>query len=134
MTLPELCIRRPVMTSLVMLGILGFGLLAYVKLPVNDLPTVDFPTISVSASLPGASPETMASSVATPLEKQFSTIAGIDSMTSLSALGTTRITIQFKLDRDIDGAALDVQSAIASASRNLPPDMPSPPSFRKVNP
>src|SRR6187402_3050864 len=134
MNLPELCIRRPVMTSLVMFGILGFGLLAFFKLPVNDLPTVDFPTISVSASLPGASPETMASSVATPLEKQFSTIAGIDSMTSLSALGTTRITIQFKLDRDIDGAALDVQSAIASASRNLPPDMPSPPSFRKVNP
>lgn len=134
MTLPELCIRRPVMTSLVMLGILGFGLLAYLKLPVNDLPTVDFPTISVSASLPGASPETMASSVATPLEKQFSTIAGIDSMTSLSALGTTRITIQFKLDRNIDGAALDVQSAIAAALRNLPPDMPNPPSFRKVNP
>jgi HAE1 family hydrophobic/amphiphilic exporter-1 len=134
MTLPELCIRRPVMTSLVMIGILGFGLLAYFKLPVNDLPTVDFPTISVTANLPGASPETMASSVATPLEKQFSTIAGIDSMTSLSSMGTSRITIQFKLDRDIDGAALDVQTAIASASRNLPPDMPSPPSFRKVNP
>jgi HAE1 family hydrophobic/amphiphilic exporter-1 len=134
MTTPELCIRRPVMTSLVMLGILGFGLLAYFKLPVNDLPNVDFPTISVSASLPGASPETMASSVATPLEKQFSTIAGIDSMTSVSALGSTSITIQFKLDRDIDGAALDVQTAISSALRNLPPDMPSPPSFRKVNP
>jgi HAE1 family hydrophobic/amphiphilic exporter-1 len=134
MTTPELCIRRPVMTSLVMMGILGFGLLAYFKLPVNDLPNVDFPTISVSASLPGASPETMASSVATPLEKQFSTIAGIDSMTSVSALGSTSITIQFKLDRDIDGAALDVQTAIASAQRNLPPDMPNPPSFRKVNP
>jgi HAE1 family hydrophobic/amphiphilic exporter-1 len=134
MTTPELCIRRPVMTSLVMIGILGFGLLAYFKLPVNDLPNVDFPTISVSASLPGASPETMASSVATPLEKQFSTIAGIDSMTSVSALGTTSITIQFKLDRDIDGAALDVQTAISSALRNLPADMPNPPSFRKVNP
>jgi HAE1 family hydrophobic/amphiphilic exporter-1 len=134
MTIPELCIRRPVMTSLVMLGILGFGLLSYVKLAVNDLPSVDFPTISVSASLPGASPETMASSVATPLEKQFSTIAGIDSMTSLSALGTTTVTIQFKLDRNIDGAALDVQSAIATALRNLPPDMPNPPSFKKVNP
>lgn len=134
MNLPELCIRRPVMTSLVMIGILGFGLLAYFKLPVNDLPTVDFPTISVTASLPGASPETMASSVATPLEKQFSTIAGIDSMTSISALGTTTVTVQFKLDRDIDGAALDVQSAIAAALRNLPPDMPNPPSFRKVNP
>jgi multidrug efflux pump subunit AcrB len=134
MTIPELCIRRPVMTSLVMIGLLGFGLLAYFKLPVNDLPNVDFPTISVSASLPGASPETMASSVATPLEKQFSTIAGIDSMTSVSALGTTSITIQFKLDRDIDGAALDVQTAISSALRNLPADMPNPPSFRKVNP
>ena len=134
MTIPELCIRRPVMTSLVMIGLLSFGLLAYFKLPVNDLPNVDFPTISVTASLPGASPETMASSVATPLEKQFSTIAGIDSMTSTSALGTSTVTIQFKLDRDIDGAALDVQSAIASALRNLPPDMPSPPSFRKVNP
>ncbi|HSI61603.1 MAG TPA: multidrug efflux RND transporter permease subunit [Candidatus Saccharimonadia bacterium] len=134
MTTPELCIRRPVMTSLVMIGILGFGLLAYFKLPVNDLPNVDFPTISVTANLPGASPETMASSVATPLEKQFSTIAGIDSMTSISALGTTSVTIQFKLDRDIDGAALDVQTAIASAQRSLPPDMPNPPSFRKVNP
>ena len=122
------------MTSLVMLGMLGFGLLAFQKLPVSDLPTVDFPTISVSANLPGASPETMASSVATPLEKQFSTIAGIDSMTSTSALGTTNVTIQFKLSRDIDGAALDVQSAISAAGRQLPPDMPSPPSFRKVNP
>lgn len=134
MNVSERCIHRPVMTSLVMLGILGFGLLAYYELPVNDLPTVDFPTISVSASLSGASPETMASSVATPLEKQFSTIAGIDSMTSISALGATTVTIQFKLDRDIDGAALDVQSAIAAALRNLPPDMPNPPSFRKVNP
>ncbi len=134
MTIPELCIRRPVMITLVMAGMLVFGLLAYKDLPVNDLPNVDFPTLSVTANLPGASPETMASSVATPLEKQFSTIAGIDSMTSISALGSTSITLQFSLDRSLDGAALDVQSAIASAQRNLPADMPSPPYFRKSNP
>lgn len=131
---PERCIHRPVMTTLVMVGILAFGLLAFNKLPVNDLPNVDFPTISVTANLPGASPETMAASVATPLEKQFSTIAGIDSMSSTSALGTSSITIQFNLGRSIDGAALDVQSAIAAAQRYLPEDMPAPPSFRKVNP
>src|SRR5688500_11330975 len=134
MNISELCIRRPVMITLIMLGILGFGLLAYKELPVSDLPNVDFPTISVTANLPGASPETMASSVATPLEKQFSTIAGIDSMTSTSALGTARVTLQFNLSRNIDDAALDVQSAISTAQRQLPPDMPSPPSFRKVNP
>jgi HAE1 family hydrophobic/amphiphilic exporter-1 len=134
MNVPELCIRRPVMITLVMLGILGFGLLAYKKLPVSDLPNVDFPTISVTANLPGASPETMASSVATVLEKEFSTIAGIDSMTSSSALGTSNVTIQFNLSRNIDEAALDVQSSISSAQRRLPPDMPSPPFFRKVNP
>jgi HAE1 family hydrophobic/amphiphilic exporter-1 len=134
MTIPELCIRRPVMTTLVMIGLVAFGLLAYRQLPVNDLPSVDFPTISVSASLPGASPETMASSVATPLEKQFSTIAGVDSMVSTSGLGSTSITLQFSLDRNIDDAALDVQTAISSASRSLPSTMPSPPSFRKVNP
>ena len=134
MNVSELCIRRPVMITLVMLGILGFGLLAYKKLPVSDLPNVDFPTISVTANLPGASPETMASSVATPLEKEFSTIAGIDSMTSTSALGSTNVTIQFSLRRSIDEAALDVQSAISTAQRRLPPDMPSPPYFRKVNP
>ncbi len=131
---PERCIHRPVMTTLIMAGILAFGLLAFQKLPVNDLPNVDFPTLSVSATLPGANPETMAASVATPLEKQFSSIAGIDSMSSSSALGNTSITIQFNLDRDIDGAALDVQSAISAAQRYLPDDMPSPPSFRKVNP
>ncbi|TDU64574.1 HAE1 family hydrophobic/amphiphilic exporter-1 [Prosthecobacter fusiformis] len=131
---PERCIHRPVMTTLIMAGILAFGMLAFQKLPVNDLPNVDFPTLSVTATLPGANPETMAASVATPLEKQFSTIAGIDSMSSTSALGNTNITIQFNLDRDIDGAALDVQSAISAAQRNLPDDMPSPPSFRKVNP
>ena len=103
-------------------------------LPVSDLPNVDFPTIQVSASLPGASPETMASSVATPLEKQFSTIAGIDSMTSTNSLGQTSITIQFNLSRSLDGAALDVQSAITAAGGQLPPEMPTPPSFQKVNP
>jgi HAE1 family hydrophobic/amphiphilic exporter-1 len=134
MSIPELCIRRPVMTTLVMVGLLGFGFLAYKQLPVSDLPTVDFPTISVTANLPGASPETMASSVATPLEKQFSTIAGIDSMVSTSSLGSTSITIQFNLNRNIDDAALDVQTAISRTSRSLPSSMPAPPSFRKVNP
>ena len=130
----ELFIRRPVMTTLIMLGILFFGLLGFRVLPVSDLPNVDFPTIQVSASLPGASPDTMASAVATPLEKQFSTIAGIDSMTSTSALGLTNITIQFSLDRSIDGAAQDVQAAIAKAASQLPPGMPTPPTYQKVNP
>ncbi len=134
MSIPELCIRRPVMTTLIMIGLVAFGLMAYRQLPVSDLPAVDFPTISVSASLPGASPETMASSVATPLEKQFSTIAGVDSMISSSSLGSTSITITFDLNRDIDAAALDVQTAISTASRSLPSTMPAPPSFRKVNP
>jgi hydrophobic/amphiphilic exporter-1 (mainly G- bacteria), HAE1 family len=132
--LSEPFIRRPVMTVLVMAGILIFGLAAYRLLPVSTLPNIDFPTIQVSAQLPGASPETMASAVATPLEKQFSTIAGIDQMTSISGQGTTQITIQFSLDRDIDAAAQDVNSAIASAARQLPATMPAPPSFRKVNP
>jgi HAE1 family hydrophobic/amphiphilic exporter-1 len=131
---PELFIRRPVMTTLVMLGILFFGVTAYRFLPVSDLPNVDFPTIQVSASLPGASPDTMASAVATPLEKQFSTIAGIDSMTSTSALGLTNITIQFSLDRNIDAAAQDVQAAIGKAASQLPPGMPTPPTYQKVNP
>ncbi|HJS38623.1 MAG TPA: efflux RND transporter permease subunit [Burkholderiales bacterium] len=130
----ELWVRRPVMTVLVMAGILIFGFAAYRLLPVSTLPNVDFPTIQVTAELPGASPETMASSVATPLEKQFSTIAGIDEMTSVSGQGVTRITIQFSLDRDIDAAAQDVNSAIASAARQLPATMPAPPAFRKVNP
>ena len=103
-------------------------------LPVSTLPNVDFPSIQVSAQLPGASPETMASAVATPLEKQFSTIAGIDQMTSISGQGITQITIQFALERDIDAAAQDVNSAIASAARQLPATMPAPPSFRKFNP
>lgn len=134
MQLPELCIRRPVMTTLLMAAFLLFGIMAYRGLPVSELPNVDFPTISVSASLPGASPETMAAAVATPLEGQFSTIAGLDSMTSTSAQGASTITLQFSLDRDIDAAAQDVQSAIAAAQRKLPTDMPAPPSFRKVNP
>jgi len=131
---PELFIRRPVMTTLVMLGIVFFGLMGYRLLPVSDLPNVDFPTIQVSASLPGANPDTMAAAVATPLERQFSTIAGVDSMTSTSALGLTQITIQFTLDRDIDAAAQDVQAAIAKAQTQLPPGMPIPPSYQKVNP
>jgi HAE1 family hydrophobic/amphiphilic exporter-1 len=132
--LSELFIRRPVMTTIVMGAILIFGAMAYRLLPVSDLPNVDFPTIQVSASLPGANPDTMAASVATPLEKEFSTIAGVDSMTSSSGLGSTSITLQFALDRDIDAAAQDVQAAIARTTRRLPPDMPYPPSYRKVNP
>ncbi|HPT51081.1 MAG TPA: efflux RND transporter permease subunit [Accumulibacter sp.] len=134
MNLPELCIRRPVMTTLLMAAFLIFGLIGYRALPVSELPSVDFPTISVTANLPGASPETMAAAVATPLEGQFSTIAGLDSMTSTSAQGSTSITLQFSLDRNIDAAAQDVQSAISGALRKLPPNMPAPPSFRKVNP
>ena len=130
----DLFIRRPVMTTLLMAGILAFGIMAYRLLPVSDLPNIDFPTIQVTASLPGASPDTMASAVATPLEKQFSTIAGIDSMTSTSALGTTQITIQFTLERNIDAAAQDVQAAIAAAQPQMPPGMPTPPSYKKVNP
>jgi HAE1 family hydrophobic/amphiphilic exporter-1 len=127
-------IRLPVMTTLVMVAIVAFGLFGYSTLPVSELPSVDFPTIQVSASLPGADPQTMASAVATPLENQFSTIPGMASMTSQSALGTTSITIQFDLDRNIDGAAEDVQAAIQAASRQLPTNMPSPPTLRKVNP
>ncbi len=134
MNLSEIFVRRPVMTVLVMAGILIFGIVAFRLLPVSQLPSIDYPTIQVTAELPGASPETMASAVATVLEKQFSTIAGIDSMNSVSGQGTTSITIQFSLDRDIDAAAQDVNSAIAATARLLPPAMPTPPSFRKVNP
>lgn len=134
MSVPELFIRRPVMTTLVMAGILLFGVISYRYLPVSDLPNVDYPTILVTANLPGASPENMAASVATPLERQFSTIAGIDSMNSISAQGITQITIQFALERSIDAAAQDVQAAIAKAARQLPPNMPTPPIFNKVNP
>jgi HAE1 family hydrophobic/amphiphilic exporter-1 len=134
MNLPSLCIRRPVMTTLLTAALCVFGVMAYKFLPVSDLPNVDFPTIVVSASLPGATPETMASAVATPLEQQFSTIAGIDSMTSTSSLGSTSITIQFTLERSIDAAAQDVQAAIAAVQRRLPQDMPAPPSLKKTNP
>jgi HAE1 family hydrophobic/amphiphilic exporter-1 len=134
MSLPELCIRRPVMTTLLMISFIAAGLFGYRQLPIAALPRVDFPTIAVSASLPGAGPESMAASVATPLEKQFSTISGVSSMTSVSSLGNSQITLQFDLDRDIDAAALDVQSALSTAARSLPPEMTTPPSFRKVNP
>ncbi|RPH42281.1 MAG: efflux RND transporter permease subunit [Desulfobulbaceae bacterium] len=132
--LSDLCIKRPVMTVLVMFSILLAGLIGYRLLPVADLPNVDFPTIMVSASLPGASPDTMASTVATILEKEFSSIAGIDSMNSVSSTGRAQVTVQFSLDRDIDAAAQDIQSAIARTLPRLPDDMPSPPSFRKINP
>ncbi|HJU27835.1 MAG TPA: efflux RND transporter permease subunit, partial [Candidatus Binataceae bacterium] len=134
MNLAYIFIRRPVMTTLISLAIIIFGLAAYRFLPVSDLPNVDFPTILVSASLPGASPETMASSVATPLEREFSTIAGLSQMTSSSTQGSTNITLQFDLTRNIDAAAQDVQSRISEAEGELPQGMPSPPSYEKVNP
>ena len=134
MSVSEIFIRRPVMTTLVMAAILLFGIFGFRLLPVSDLPSVDFPTIQVNASLPGASPATMASAVATPLEKQLSTIAGVDSMTSISALGISQITVQFSLDRNIDGAAQDVQAALTRAAKQLPPDLPTPPTYNKVNP
>jgi len=134
MSVPELFIRRPVMTTLVMAGILLFGLVGFRQLPVSDLPSVDYPTIQVSASLPGASPQTMASAVATPLEKQFSTIAGVDNMSSVSSVGSASITIQFSLDRNIDAAAEDVNAAIAKAAKQLPVNMATPPTYQKVNP
>src|SRR5579872_4154012 len=117
-----------------MLAVALFGVVSYRGLAVSDLPTVDFPTITVSAALPGADPSTMAATVASPLERQFSGIAGIDSMTSSSTLGSTAITLQFDIDRNIDGAAVDVQTAMAAAAPLLPPGLPAPPTFRKVNP
>ncbi len=134
MNLSEPFILRPVMTTLVMAALVIFGAFGYATLPVSELPSVDFPTIVVSAGLPGADPETMASAVATPIEGQLATIAGIDSMTSSSSLGHTQITIQFKLDRNIDAASQDVQQAISSVLRKLPPQMTTPPTLRKVNP
>src|SRR5678815_94178 len=134
MNITGVFISRPVMTTLVMLGIVLFGVAGYRSLPVSDLPNVDFPTLQVNANLPGASPETMAASVATPLERQFSTIAGVTSISSTNGQGNTNITLQFDLSRDIDSAAQDVQSMIARAQRQLPPGMPSPPSYQKVNP
>jgi HAE1 family hydrophobic/amphiphilic exporter-1 len=134
MNLPEFCIRRPVMTGLLSIAAVLAGIIAYIQMPVAAVPRVDFPVIQVTASLPGASPETMASSVALPLERQFSTIAGLDQMSSTSGQDQTQITLQFVLDRDIDAAALDVQSAISRAQRQMPEEMTEPPSFRKVNP
>src|SRR5919204_4016075 len=134
MNISETFIRRPIATSLLMAGILGFGLVSYRLLPVSALPTVDFPTIVVTAQLPGASPDTMASSVATPLEQQFAAIPGLAQMTSTSGLGTTTITLQFDLARNIDGAAGDVQTAINAASGLLPKDLPNPPTYKKTNP
>jgi HAE1 family hydrophobic/amphiphilic exporter-1 len=134
MSIAETCIRRPVMTTLITASIVAFGAFAYQLLPVAALPRVDFPTIAVTATLPGASPETMAASIAAPIERQFSTISGISSMTSQSSQGNTRITVQFDLSRDIDSAALDVQTALSVAQRRLPPEMTTPPYFRKVNP
>src|SRR6478752_4663333 len=134
MNLSETCIRRPVLTTLMTASLIVFGAFAYRLLPVAALPAVDFPTIQITATLPGASPETMAASVASPIERQLSTISGISSMTSSSSLGTTQITIQFDLGRNIDGASLDVQTALATAQRRLPVEMTTPPFFRKVNP
>src|SRR5438270_2122862 len=134
MSFTDLFIRRAITTTLVMAGILGFGLLSYFSLPVSNLPAVEYPTIQVQAALPGANPDVMASSVATPLEAQFSTIAGLNSMSSSSSLGSTAITLQFDLSRNIDAAAQDVQAAISRSQGALPTDMPAPPSYQKVNP
>src|SRR5437762_8732190 len=134
MNISEGFIRRPIATSLLMAAIALFGMVAYRSLAVSDLPNVDFPTLLVTAQLPGASPETMGASVATPLENQFSTIAGLESMTSVNSLGSTQITLEFDLNRSLDGAAVDVQGAITQASRVLPQGMPTPPTFTKVNP
>jgi hydrophobic/amphiphilic exporter-1 (mainly G- bacteria), HAE1 family len=134
MNLPALCIRRPVMTTSVTVAIVLVGLIGYLFLPVAALPKVDYPTISVSVAMPGASPSTMAASIATPLEREFAAIAGVDSITSVSGLGVGRITVQFNLNRNIDAAAQDIQAAIANASRKLPAEMTTPPNYRKVNP
>jgi HAE1 family hydrophobic/amphiphilic exporter-1 len=134
MNFSETFIRRPIATSLLMAAIALFGVVAYRALPVSDLPNVDFPTLLITAALPGASPETMSSAVATPLENQFSTIAGLTQMTSVNSLGSTQITLEFDLNRSMDGAAVDVQAAITQAARLLPTGMPTPPTFTKVNP
>src|SRR5215469_12637949 len=134
MNISEPFIRKLVMTTLLMAALIIFGAFGYVSLPVSELPSVDFPTIVVSASLPGADPETMASAVASPLESQFSTIPGVTQMTSQNSQGSTSVTLQFDLDRNIDAAAQDVTAAISAATRQLPTTMPSPPTLRKVNP
>src|ERR1700742_1127988 len=133
MNLSRQFIEKPVMTTLLMAALVIFGLFGYSSLPVSELPNVDFPTITVMANLPGADPDTMASAVASPLENQFSTIQGVDQMTSQSTQGNTQITLQFNLDRNIDSAAQDVQTAISAATHQLPKALPSPPTFRKVN-
>src|SRR5690348_11389487 len=134
MNISQTFIERPIATSLLMAAIALFGTVAYRSLAVSDLPNVDFPTLLVTASLPGANPETMASAVATPLENQFSMIAGLESMTSVNSLGNTQITLEFDLTRKLDGAAVDVQAAITQSARLLPAGMPTPPTFTKVNP
>src|SRR5580698_8288955 len=134
MGLSELCIRRPVLTTLVTSTFIVLGIFGYRLLPVAALPAVDFPTISIIATLPGASADTMASSVAAPIERQLATISGVSSIISSSTLGRTSIVVQFVLNRNIDGAALDVQTALTVAQRKLPIEMTTPPSFRKVNP
>src|ERR1041385_395107 len=134
MNISEGFIQRPIATSLLMAAIALFGMVAYWGLPVSDLPNVDFPTLLVTAQLPGANPETMGASVATPLENQFSTISGLESMTSVNSLGSTQVTLEFALDRSLDGAAVDVQGAITQAQKLLPQGMPTPPTFTKVNP
>src|SRR5262249_26278490 len=134
MNISEGFIKRPIATSLLMAAIALFGLVAYRSLPVSDLPNVDFPTLLVTAQLPGASPETMGASVATPLENPVSMVAGLESMTSVNSLGSTLVTLEFDLNRSLDGASIDVQSAITQASRLLPQGMPTPPTFTKVNP
>jgi hydrophobic/amphiphilic exporter-1 (mainly G- bacteria), HAE1 family len=134
MNLSELFIRRPVMTTLVMIGILIFGLMSYVLLPISALPNVEYPFISVFANLPGATPETMASSVAAPLERQFTEIAGLNSFNSTSSTGSTNISLQFDFSRRVEDAAKDVQAAISAAAGQLPAGMPHPPTYRKVNP
>jgi multidrug efflux pump subunit AcrB len=132
--LSELCIRRPIATTLLMVGVVLMGLLGYMLLPISALPPVDFPTIQIVAQYPGASPSVMASSVTTPLERQFGEIAALTQMTSISSFGTTTITLQFSLDRNIDAAAQDVQAGINAASGVLPTGMPNPPTYNKVNP
>src|SRR5213083_1645250 len=134
MNISKIFIDRPIATSLMMLAIALFGMVAYQQLPVSDLPNVDLPTLLVTAGLPGASPETMAAAVATPLENNFSMIAGLESMTSTNSLGATQITLEFDLSRNLDGAAVDVEAAITQASRLLPAGMPTPPTFTKVSP
>src|SRR5262249_30491992 len=130
----EIFIRRPIATSLIMLGIAVFGIVAYRALPVSDLPNVDFPTLNVGVGLPGGDPARLPSAVASPLERQFTPTAGLDEMPSSSSTGSTNVTLQFDLNRDIDSAAVDVQPAIAAVMPLLPAGLPAPPSFRKFNP